>query len=324
MSAVDKIKQPIKKELKQFEDFFSSSMKSDVSLLNLVTKYVLKRKGKQMRPMFVFLAANLFGKSNEATNNGAALIELMHTATLVHDDVVDNSNQRRGFFSINALWKNKIAVLLGDFLLSKGLLLAVNNGNFDLLKIVSKAVEQMSEGELLQIEKTRKLNITEDIYFEIIKKKTAVLIASCAAVGAKSVGASSEEVEQMWQMGEDIGMAFQIKDDLFDFQLDNKTGKPAGNDIQEKKMTIPLIYALSNTDNGKAKRIRKIINKKNKTNSDIKEVVGFVNQSDGIAYATKRMNEFRDRALETINSYPDSDYKASIVDLINYTISRQK
>ncbi len=324
MSVVDKIKQPIKEELKQFESFFSSSMKSDVSLLNLVTKYVLKRKGKQMRPMVVFLVANLFGRSNNETNNGAALIELMHTATLVHDDVVDNSNQRRGFFSINALWKNKIAVLLGDFLLSKGLLLAVNNGNFDLLKIVSKAVEQMSEGELLQIEKTRKLNITEDIYFEIIKKKTAVLIASCAAVGAKSVGATSEEVEQMWQMGENIGMAFQIKDDLFDFQLDNITGKPAGNDIQEKKMTIPLIYALNNTDKAKAKSIKKIINKNNKTNSDIKEVVGFVNQSEGIVYATKRMNEFKNKALEIINLYPDSVYKASIIELINYTISRNK
>ncbi len=324
MSAVDKIKQPIKEEIKQFETFFSSSMKSNVSLLNLVTKYVLKRKGKQMRPMVVFLTANLFSKSNEATNNGAALIELMHTATLVHDDVVDNSNQRRGFFSINALWKNKIAVLLGDFLLSKGLLLAVNNGNFDLLKIVSKAVEQMSEGELLQIEKTRKLNITEEIYFEIIKKKTAVLIASCAAVGAKSVGASSEEVEQMWQMGENIGMAFQIKDDLFDFQLDNNTGKPAGNDIQEKKMTIPLIYALSATNSSKSKYIKKIINKKNKTNSDIKEVVDFVNQSDGIIYATEKMNEFKNSALEIINSYPDSEYKTSIIELINYTISRKK
>jgi len=324
MSTVDKIKAPIKEELKEFESFFSSTMKSDVSLLNLVTKYVLKRKGKQMRPMVVFLTANLFGQTNSATSNGAALIELMHTATLVHDDVVDNSNQRRGFFSINALWKNKVAVLLGDFLLSKGLLLAVNNNNFDLLKIVSKAVEQMSEGELLQIEKTRKLNITEEVYFEIIKKKTAVLIASCAAVGAKSVGANEQQVEQMWQMGENIGIAFQIKDDLFDFQLDNKTGKPAGNDIQEKKMTIPLIYALSKADKSKVKQIKKIINKKTKSNTEIKEVVDFVNQSEGIAYATDKMHEFKNKALETINGFSDSEYKSSIIELINYTTSRKK
>lgn len=324
MSAVDIIKAPIKEELKQFEKFFSTTVKSDISLLNIVTKYMLKSKGKQMRPMVVFLSANLFGKSNAATSNGAALIELMHTATLIHDDVVDNSNQRRGFFSINALWKNKISVLLGDYLLSKGLLLAVNNGNFDLLKIVSKAVEQMSEGELLQIEKTRKLNITEEIYFEIIKKKTAVLIASCAAVGAKSVEASDEQVEEMWQMGENIGLAFQIKDDLFDFELDNKTGKPAGNDIQEKKMTLPLIHALSLVDKNKVKSIKKLINKKNKTNQDIKTVVDFVNNSDGIQYAIDKMNWYKDQALETMQSFPDSEYKSSIIELINYTISRKK
>lgn len=324
MSAVDTIKAPIKEELKQFETYFSSTVKSDVALLNLVTKYILKRKGKQMRPMFVFLTAHLFGKSNGATNNGAALIELMHTATLIHDDVVDNSNQRRGFFSVSALWKNKIAVLLGDFLLSKGLLLAVNNDNFDLLKIVSKAVEQMSEGELLQIEKTRKLNITEDLYFEIIKKKTAVLIAACAAVGAKSAEATDEQVQQMWDMGENIGMAFQIKDDLFDFQLDNKTGKPAGNDIQEKKMTLPLIQALALAEKKQVKAIKRIINKKTKSSEDIQIVVDFVNQSDGIAYATEKMHAYRDKALQTIESFPDSNYKTSIIELIHYTITRKK
>ena len=324
MSALDTIKNPIKNELKTFESYFSTIVKSDISLLNLITKYMLKRKGKQMRPMFVFLTAHLFGNSNKATNNGAALIELMHTATLIHDDVVDNSNQRRGFFSINALWKNKIAVLLGDYLLSKGLLLAVDNENFDLLKIVSKAVEQMSEGELLQIEKTRKLNITEEIYFEIIKKKTAVLIAACTAVGAKSVGASEQEIEQMWQMGENIGMAFQIKDDLFDFQLDNKTGKPAGNDIQEKKMTLPLIQALKLADKNKAKQIKKIINKKDKNQEDIQLVVDFVNNSDGVKYATEKMNDFKNKALETIQAFPESTYKTSIIELINYTISRKK
>lgn len=324
MSIINNIQAPIKDELKQFDQFFNTTVKSDISLLNMVTKYMLKRKGKKMRPMFVFLTANLFAKSNEATNNGAALIELMHTATLIHDDVVDNSNQRRGFFSINALWKNKVAVLLGDFLLSKGLLLAVNKGNFDLLKIVSKAVEQMSEGELLQIEKTRKLNITEDIYFEIIKKKTAVLIAACAAVGAKSVEATDKEVEQMWQMGENIGMAFQIKDDLFDFELNNKTGKPAGNDIQEKKMTLPLIKALEMADRSKAKSIKKIIGKKEKTKQQVQEVIDFVKNSEGIEYATEKMNWYKDQALASIGEFPESEYRSSIIDLINYSISRKK
>jgi len=324
MSVVDKIKAPIKEELKVFEKYFSGTMKSDIRLLNIVTAYLLKQKGKQMRPMFVYLTANLFGKSTDATRNGAALIELMHTATLVHDDVVDDSNQRRGFFSINALWKNKVAVLLGDYLLSKGLLLAVNNENYDLLKIVSKAVEQMSEGELLQIEKARKQNITEDVYFEIIQKKTAVLIAACAAVGAKSAGANVQEVEQMWQMGEDIGMAFQIKDDLFDLEMDNKTGKPAGNDIQERKMTLPVIQALKLTDANTAKRIRKIIGKKNKSNEEVKQVVDFVNNSDGVKYAIDKMNWYKDNAIEAVGRFPDSAYKNSIIELINYTTSRKK
>ncbi len=324
MSAVEKIKSPIKNELKSFEQFFSGTVKSDIRLLNIVTKYVLKRKGKQMRPMFVFLTANLFKPTTEATHRGAALIELMHTATLIHDDVVDNSNQRRGFFSVNALWKNKVAVLLGDFLLSKGLLLAVNNGDNDLLKIVSKAVEQMSEGELLQIEKTRRLNITEATYFEIIKKKTAVLIAACAAVGAKSTGADDATVQQMWNMGENIGMAFQIKDDLFDFELNNTTGKPAGNDLQEKKMTLPLIHALENCSKKEAKHIKKIINKNKKSKDDIKEVIAFVNNSEGINYATQTMYQYRDKALESIGTFEDSEYKTAIIELINYTISRKK
>lgn len=324
MSAVDIIQAPIKEELKYFEKFFSETVKSDIALLNIITKYVIKRKGKQMRPMFVFLSSNLFGKTNTATYHGAALIELMHTATLIHDDVVDDSNQRRGFFSVNALWKNKIAVLLGDFLLSKGLLLAVNNEHFDLLKIVSRAVKEMSEGELLQIEKTRKLNITEDIYFEIIRKKTAVLLASCAAVGAKSNQATDEQVNQMWLLGEYVGMAFQIKDDLFDFEMNNQTGKPAGNDLQEKKMTLPLIHALSQASKSEVRTIKNIVGKSKKNNQDIKTVVDFVNQNQGIAYATEKMNAFRNQALEIIETFPNSDYKTAIVELINYTISRKK
>ncbi|MBN2669190.1 MAG: polyprenyl synthetase family protein [Bacteroidales bacterium] len=324
MTSAEQIKSPIKDELKAFESFFANTVKSDVALLNLITKYVLKRKGKQMRPMFVFLTAHLFGKSNEATNHGAALIELMHTATLIHDDVVDNSNQRRGFFSVNALWKNKVAVLLGDFLLSRGLLLAVNNGHYDLLKIVSKAVEEMSEGELLQIEQTKKLKITEAIYFEIIRKKTAVLLAACAAVGAQSVGASPEKVDLMWQLGEDLGMAFQIKDDLFDFEADNQTGKPAGNDLQEKKMTLPLIYALQNADTSIAKSIRKLVSKDKKSKSDIQQVLNFVVQQGGLEYASEKMMEYQNKALSTINSFGDSTYKQAIVALIEYTISRKK
>jgi len=323
-SPIDKIKAPILNELKAFEPYFSSIVKSDVSLLNIVTKYVLKTKGKQMRPMMVFLVANLWGKANDATQRGAALIELMHTATLTHDDVVDNANQRRGFFSINALWKNKIAVLLGDFLLSKGLLLAVDNGNYDLLQIVSRAVKDMSEGELLQIEKTRKLNITEEVYYEIIRKKTAVLLAACAAVGAKSVGKEADVVERMWQMGEYIGMAFQIKDDLFDLDIHNKTGKPAGNDLQEKKMTIPLIYALQQVDNKQQRKIRKLVAKDKKTGEDIRKIIHFVKENGGIEYAEGKMYQFVKQALDILLQVENSAYRESLEMLINYTTTRNK
>jgi octaprenyl-diphosphate synthase len=323
-STIDKIKSPINRELKKFEPYFSSIVKSDISLLNIITRYVLKTKGKQMRPMMVFLVAGLWGELNASTHRGAALIELMHTATLTHDDVVDNSNQRRGFFSINALWKNKVAVLLGDFLLSKGLLLAVDNKDFDLLQIVSRAVKDMSEGELLQIEKTRKLNITEEIYHEIIRKKTAVLLAACAAVGAKSVGKENKIVEQMWQMGEYIGMAFQIKDDLFDLDINNKTGKPAGNDLQEKKMTLPLIYALEQVDASKKRKIKKIVAKNKKTKDDIKLLVEFIKNNGGIEYAEKQMHQFSKLALDVLQETENSIYKESLESLINYTITRNK
>ena len=246
MIRLEEIKKPIEKEIQEFEPRFRASMKSRVSLLDKIMHYIIKRKGKQMRPMFVFLSAKVFGQTTDSTYRAAAMIELLHTATLVHDDVVDDANMRRGFFSINALWKNKIAVLVGDYLLSKGLLLAVENEEFDLLKIMSNSVKEMSEGELLQIEKARKLDITEAVYYDIIRQKTATLIASCCASGANSVGVSSETVEKMRLFGEYVGIAFQIKDDLFDYGSDGKTiGKPTGIDIKEKKMTLPLIYTLS-------------------------------------------------------------------------------
>jgi len=323
-STLEKIQSPINNELKKFRPYFSSIVKSKVSLLNIITKYILKTKGKQMRPMMVFLVANLWGEVNESTYRGAALIELMHTATLTHDDVVDDSNQRRGFFSINALWKNKIAVLLGDFLLSKGLLLAVDNKDYDLLQIVSKAVKDMSEGELLQIEKTRKLNITEEVYYEIIRKKTAVLLAACAAVGTKSVKKEDPIVEEMWQMGEYIGMAFQIKDDLFDLDVNNKTGKPAGNDLQEKKMTLPLIYALEQVDIAQKRKIKKIVGKNKKTKEDIKQLVDFIKNNGGVEYAEKQMHQFSKQALDILQKLESSAYRESLEALINYTTTRNK
>ncbi len=322
MTNKELIKAPIVDELKKFNTYFSKTIKSDIRLLNLVTQYILKRKGKQMRPIFVFLCANLYGKTNESTYIGASLIELMHTATLIHDDVVDNANQRRGFFSINALWKNKIAVLMGDFLLSKGLLLAVKNQQYDILEIVSRAVEQMSEGELLQIEQTRKLKITESTYYEVIRKKTAVLLASCAAVGAQSQQVEKKEVETMWTMGEYLGMAFQIKDDLFDFEPNNKTGKPSGNDIQEKKLTLPLIYALNQADSSTQKKIRRMIKQKTKTAQDIQYITQFVQEKGGMDYAHQVMIQYKNKALDIINTFPDSEYKTAIISLIEYTISR--
>ncbi len=259
MSEIKDIKAFIKPEMEKFEPFFKKAVKSNVPLLDIVMNYIIRRKGKQMRPMFVFLSAKLFGDVTESSYTAAALIELLHTATLIHDDVVDNSNKRRGFFSVNALWRSKIAVLAGDFLLSKGLLLAVEKKEFKLLEIVSEAVKEMAEGELLQIEKSRKLDITEKTYFEIIYKKTATLIASCTAAGASSGNADKEQIEKLKQFGKYAGITFQIKDDLFDYQKNNSTGKPAGNDIQEKKMTLPIIFALKNSDKKEKRKILSLI-----------------------------------------------------------------
>src|SRR5688572_3505526 len=314
MKIVSRIKLPIETEMELFEKKFSASMSSKVSLLNRITHYVVNRKGKQMRPMFVFLIAKMTGNGevNERTYRGAAVIELIHTATLVHDDVVDDSNRRRGFFSINALWKNKIAVLVGDYLLSKGLLLSIDNGDFDLLKIISVAVREMSEGELLQIEKARKLDITEEIYYDIIRKKTATLIAACCAMGAQSVHAKEEETEKMRLFGELIGMAFQIKDDLFDYG-DEKIGKPTGIDIKEQKMTLPLIYALNNCSTQEKNWLINSIKNHNKNTQRVKEVIAFVKNTGGLTYAIQKMKEYQSQALVLLQSYPDSPYKDSLI-----------
>lgn len=318
---LEDIKSPIAREMQEFEPKFRASMKTRVLLLDTIMSYIVKRKGKQMRPMFVFLSAGACGGISDATFRGAALIELLHTATLVHDDVVDEANYRRGFFSVNALWKNKVAVLVGDFLLSRGLLLSIENNDFHLLRIVTNAVREMSEGELLQIEKARKLDIDEDVYYDIIRQKTASLIASCCAVGASSAGASAELVEKMRTFGEKIGMAFQIKDDLFDYG-EIEIGKPLGIDIREKKMTLPLIYALSRSDRKEKRRIIGIVRNESDKPRKVKEVIAYVKQSGGIEYAVERMNRFHREALAILDTLPDSDYRKSLRDLVQFTIER--
>ena len=325
MKIVEQIKHPIKAEMDLFEEKFKESMVSNVPLLNRITHYIVRRKGKQMRPMFVFLVAKMVsnGDFNERTYRGASVIELIHTATLVHDDVVDDSNRRRGFFSLNALWKNKIAVLVGDYLLSKGLLLSIDNDDFDLLKLISIAVREMSEGELLQIEKARKLDITEAVYFDIIRQKTATLIAACTGIGAASVGAKQEEIDLMRQFGELIGIAFQIKDDLFDY-TDDKIGKPTGIDIKEQKMTLPLIYALNNCSEKDKKWLINSVKNHNKNKKRVKEVIAFVKQHGGIEYTTSKMNDYQAKALEILNKYPNSSYKDSLILMMDYVINRKK
>jgi octaprenyl-diphosphate synthase len=324
MRGIDEIKLPISQEMEQFERHFKDSMKSTVPLLDKITYYIVKRKGKQIRPMFIFLAAGICGGIRESTYRAASLIELLHTATLVHDDVVDDSNERRGFFSVNALWKNKIAVLVGDYLLSRGLLLSVEHEEFALLKIVSDSVREMSEGELLQIEKARRLDISEEVYFDIIRKKTATLIASCCASGAASTGANPESVAKMKLIGELIGIAFQIKDDLFDYESGKAIGKPTGIDIKERKMTLPLIYTLANSSREIRSRIMNIVKYHNTEPARVEEVITMVKAGEGIRFAEKKMLEYRDRALELLADFPASEYSQSFVDLVNYTVDRKK
>ncbi len=312
----------ISEELKIFEEKFSTSVKSSAPLLDRIMKYIIKRKGKQLRPMFVFLSAKLFAPVNESTYHAAALVELLHTATLVHDDVVDESLERRNFFSINAIWKNKIAVLVGDYLLSKGLLLAINSNEFEQLRLVSEAVKQMSEGELLQIEKSRKLNLSEEIYFEIIRNKTASLLSAACGVGAWSTSNDHVTTGILKDFGEKAGIAFQIKDDLFDYGSSD-VGKPTGNDLKEKKLTLPLIYTLNNVTSGKRSKIIYIIKNENKVAAKIKYVLDEVTAAGGIKYAEEKMELYKNEALQVLQQFPDSDVRKALEELVNYTTGRK-
>lgn len=320
---LDEIKAPIEEELKQFEKYFRGAMKSRVVLLDKIMQYLIKRKGKQMRPMFVLLTANLCGGIQPPTFRGAALIELLHTATLVHDDVVDDSDERRGFFSLNALWKNKISVLIGDFLLSRGLLMSLEHEDVHLLKITSNAVKLMAEGELLQIEKARKLNVDEAVYFEIIRQKTASLIASCTEVGAASVTEDKETIEKMRLMGEKIGMAFQIRDDLFDYGTAD-VGKPLGIDIKEKKMTLPLIHVLNKASWAERRKVINIVRRHNTNKEKVNWVIRYVAENGGLEYSTQVMNNYLKEAMDILEEFPDSPSKTSLRDLVEFAVKREK
>lgn len=324
MSIINQIQAPIAEEMKKFETYFRAAQTGKVPLLDTITNYILRRKGKQMRPMFVFLAAKLCGQISQSTYNAASLIELLHTATLIHDDVVDDSYKRRGFFSIKALWRSKIAVLVGDYFLSQGLLLAVRHKELQLLEIVSEAVQEMSEGELLQIEKARGLNTSEELYFEIIRKKTATLIAACTAAGAKSVLANDSIVEKMKKFGEYTGIAFQIKDDLFDYQRNSITGKPSGNDIQEKKLTLPLLHVLNKVDRTEKHKMLKIVSKHSGNSNKVSELIGLVEKNGGIEYAFNKMVEFKEKAIEILTEFEPSPARTSLQALVEYAVSRKK
>lgn len=324
MIKLEDIRKPVSREMKEFNSRFKTEVTSNIPLLTIVTRYVLRKKGKQMRPLFVFLSSRLTGEITEATYTAASLVEMMHTATLVHDDVVDESNERRGIFSVNAIWKSKVAVLFGDYLLAQGLLLAVERNNYDLLEIVSHASREMSEGELLQIQKSRSLNIDMDTYYEVIRKKTASLIASCTACGAKASGANPDIVDLVYKMGIQIGMAFQIKDDLFDYQPQGLIGKPTGNDIKEKKFTLPLIYALNQAESSQRKAIIRKIKNSNRSQHVVNEVVQFVKDMGGIDFAILKMQEYKSAALDILNTFPESPSRNSLRDLVEYTVSRNK
>jgi octaprenyl-diphosphate synthase len=324
MSVLDRIKLPVAREMAEFEAYFSKTMRSDVPLLKIILNYIIRRKGKQMRPLLVFLTAGLNGKISESSFVAATFIELLHTASLVHDDVVDDANERRGALSINALWNSKIAVLVGDYLLSQGMLISVEKNRFDMLEIVSEAVKSMSEGELLQLQKSRKLNIREDDYFKIIISKTAALLSACTACGAKSVTDDQETIQLMKEFGENIGIAFQIRDDILDYEGTGLTGKTPGNDIKEKKITLPLIHALEQAPSLKRKHILGIVKSRKKTKSEISEVISFVSDYGGIEYAEVKMNQYRDKALAILDSYPDTEFKDSLREFVNYTTSRKK
>ncbi len=322
MQSIEPVQQLIKEELAAFEDKFKAAVKSRVSLLDRIMYYIIKRKGKQIRPMFVFLSARLFGPTDESTYRAAALVELLHTATLVHDDVVDESFERRGFFSVNALWKNKVAVLVGDYLLSKGLLLSLKNKDYEILQILSTAVEKMSEGELLQIEKSRSLNLKEDIYFEIIQNKTASLLASACSAGAWSTTRDENKTEKMRRFGEKAGLAFQIKDDLFDYGSES-VGKPTGNDIKEKKLTLPLIFTLNNINGVKKNELMYIIKNKNKDRNSVQYVIDEVIKAGGIDYAQEKMILLRDEAITILHEFPENEIRNGLESLVRFTTDRK-
>jgi octaprenyl-diphosphate synthase len=322
MSILTEIKKPVEKEMDEFESYFNKTMKSEIPLLKIILNYVLRRKGKQMRPLLVFLTARLNGTISEATFVAATLIELLHTASLVHDDVVDDAHERRGAISINALWNSKIAVLVGDYMLSKGLLISVEKARYDMLEIVSEAVNSMAEGELLQLQKARKLNIKEDDYYKIIISKTAALISACTATGAISVTDDPDTIQLMKDFGENIGIAFQIRDDILDYEANGLTGKTVGNDIKERKITLPLIHSLELASFSQKREIMSIVKSRKKTKSEIDEVIRFVTVSGGLEYAELKMNQYRDKALAILDSYPDSDYKASLKKFVYFTTSR--
>ncbi|MBN1821385.1 MAG: polyprenyl synthetase family protein [Prolixibacteraceae bacterium] len=324
MSGIDKIKLPIDTELKEFEKYFRDSLKSDIPLLGTILNYIYRTKGKQLRPMFVFLSARLHGETNENSQLAACSVELLHTATLVHDDVVDEAYERRGFYSVKALWRNKLAVLVGDYILAKGLLLTLEKKCYRFLHLISRAVEDMSEGEILQMKKSRRLDIDDETYFEIIRKKTASLIATSMAIGTASVTDNDEIIEEMYRIGQDAGIAFQIKDDIFDYQDKGVIGKPTGNDIKEKKITLPLLYVLKNSDSAEKRRILRLIKRKNKNSATVRELVQLVVDKGGVEHATQKMNEFINKAITALNQFPESEAKSALIELMNYITTRKK
>ncbi|NOY96504.1 MAG: polyprenyl synthetase family protein [Chlorobi bacterium] len=324
MRALNEIKAPIVQELKDFEPFFKNSLKSDIPLLGTILNFIYRTKGKQLRPMFVFLSAKMHGDSNEMSQLAACSVELLHTATLVHDDVVDESYERRGSFSVYALWRNKLAVLVGDFILAKGLLMTLEKKCYNFLHLISRAVEEMSEGEILQMKKSRKLDIDSEAYFEIIRKKTASLIATSMAIGTASVTNDEELVEKMYHIGQDAGIAFQIKDDIFDYQGKGVIGKPTGNDIKEKKITLPLLYVLKNSDSSERKRILRLIKRKNRDSAAVRELVKLVVEKGGIEYATKKMGDFREKAINALLEFPESEARQSLIGLMEFITTRKK
>lgn len=324
MTSIKKIKSPIEQELKDFEPYFKKSLQSDVPLLATILNFLYRTKGKQLRPIFVFLSAKLHGETNEYSKLAACSVELLHTATLVHDDVVDESYERRGTFSVKALWRNKLAVLVGDYILAKGLLLQLENKKYNFLHLISRAVQDMSEGEILQMKKSRKLDIDDETYFEIIRKKTASLIATSMAIGAASASDDPELPEKMYKIGQDAGIAFQIKDDIFDYQAKGILGKPTGNDIKEKKITLPLLYVLNNSKSSEQKRILRLIKRKNKDSEVVKELIRMVTEKGGLEYAEQKMNEFKNKAITALMEFKDCEARTSLIELMEYITTRKK